>query len=153
MLNYFKENDLVLYSQEQPATWEEAIRISCEKLLEKELITEQYVDEIIKSVNTHGPYIVIVPQVAMPHAQPDSESVLGTGISFTKFPEEIQFYDEEYEEDKPASLFFTLAAKDSEAHLENIANLIELLEDEELCKKLLETDTLEDFDQLVKEND
>lgn len=150
MLNYFKENDLVYYPETQPADWKEAIRMSCYKLESHGFITDQYIQEIIESVEKHGPYIVIVPQVAMPHAQATSEGVLGTAISFTKFVEPVVFYDEEYDEDKPSTLFFTLAAKNPDEHLENITKLMELLGDEGVIEKLLETETLEDFGQLIK---
>lgn len=149
MLNYFKEKDLVLYSAKQPETWEEAIAISCQKLVEHELITEEYIDEIINAVHEFGPYIVIVPQVAMPHAKPDSPGLLGTGISFTKFPEEVNFIEPDTGEKKPATLFFTLAAKNSDEHLENITNLMELLSDDEMIPNLLATENIEDFDKLL----
>lgn len=149
MLKYFKENELVYYPKKQPSDWKEAIRMSCHKLESSGLITDQYVQEIIESVEEHGPYIVIVPQVAMPHAQATSEGVLGTGISFTKFPKPVAFYDEEYDEDRPATLFFTLAAKNPDEHLENITKLMELLSDEMIIENLLVTDTLDDFYQLI----
>ena len=150
MLNYFKENNLMHYPSKQPENWEEAIRISCEKLVENNYITESYIDEIIDSVYEYGPYIVIVPQVAMPHAKPDNPGVLDTGISFTKFPREVNFVDLNKNEVLPATLFFTLAAKNSDEHLKNIMELMELLNDEEMIPKLLETNSLKDYKKLLK---
>ena len=92
MLTYFFDHQLIRYCEEQPADWREAIKVSCQLLMERQIINQVYVDEVIACVEAFGPYIVIVPQVAMPHAQPDSESVLGTGISFTKFPESKIFF-------------------------------------------------------------
>ena len=37
MLTYFQEKDLVRISDQRPANWEEAIRISCDNLIEKEI--------------------------------------------------------------------------------------------------------------------
>lgn len=150
MLKYFKDKNLVNYTSLKPASWEEAIYESCRKLKENGYITDQYIEEIIASVKEHGPYIVIVPQVAMPHAQATSEGVLGTAISFTKFKEPVVFYDQEFDEDKPATLFFTLAAKNPDEHLGNITNLMALLGEEGMIEKLLETQTLEDFEQLLE---
>ena len=149
MLKYFKENQLVHYETKQPANWQEAVRLSSQMLINKDLITSEYVDEIIRNVENNGPYIVIAEQIAMPHAAADSLGVKGTGISFTKFPDPVMFKDAETGETIPAILFFTLAAKDSESHLENIMNLMDLLMDEATVQSLLETQTMADFNVLL----
>lgn len=150
MLKYFLNNGLVNYSEEQPKNWEDAIRISCKALLEKKLISEVYVNEIISSVKEHGPYIVIAPNVAMPHATAESEGVFGTAISFTKFPQQVLFYDENENEEKPAQLFFTLAAKNADEHLENITKLMELLMEDGMIEKLLDTKTIDDYKKIME---
>lgn len=150
MLDYFKDNDLVYYPQENPDSWEEAIKISCMKLIEHKFITTEYAEEIVKSINNFGPYIVILPQVAIPHADSRASGVLGTGISFTKFQNEITFYDEELKEEKKARLFFTLAAKNSEEHLENIVKLTDLLQDQSIIDDLLKTNTVEEYNRLLE---
>ena len=80
---------------------------------------------MFNDVKEYGPYIVIVPGVAMPHSSAKNEGVLGTGIGFTLLPEAVSF--EAGNPEKDAQLFFMLAAKDSAAHMENIANLSDLL--------------------------
>lgn len=151
MLHYFYENHLVHYAKQTPATWEEAIRISCEALKAQQYITDQYVDAIIQSVKDNGPYIVIVPGIAMPHAMADNPGVLGTGISFTKFEQPINFLDHKTGEEHSASLFFTLAAKNSEEHLKNIQNLMDLLMNEDIVEKLKATHSLADYKQLLED--
>lgn len=148
MLDYFKEHGLVNYVSEQPENWEQAVQISCQMLIDRGLITEDYVNEIVNNVHENGPYIVIADQIAMPHASADSPGVLGTGISFTKFPSEVVFHDKETGEDKPATLFFTLAAKNPDEHLQNIMNLMELLMNEEVVGELLKTNSIEEFNQV-----
>lgn len=85
MLRYFYDNNLVAISKKTPKDWEEAIRLSGEILKQNELITDQYVDQVINDVKEYGPYIVIVPGVAMPHSSAKNEGVLGTGIGFTLY--------------------------------------------------------------------
>lgn len=152
MLEYFNEKGLVYYPSETPDTWEEAIRLSCQKLEENDYISESYIDEIIQSINTHGPYIVIMPNVAMPHAGGNDFSVFKSGISFTKFKTPIVFHDEKANEDKPALLFFTLAAKNADEHLQNIMNLTDLFSDEALIESLMASETMEDFTRLMEAN-
>jgi PTS system ascorbate-specific IIA component len=50
------------------SNWEEAIKVSSKGLLELGFIEESYVDSMIDSVKEFGPYIVIAPNIAMPHA-------------------------------------------------------------------------------------
>lgn len=151
MLKYFHENELVRFCDETPSNWEEAIQMSCQTLLEKKYITQVYVDEIIDCVKKHGAYIVIVPGVAMPHSSEDSQGVLGTAISFTKMKEDVVF--EEGNPDKNARLFFTLAAKNSEEHMENIANLSEMLMTDGLIEALNEVENQADYEKVMAEFD
>ncbi|HGF7276469.1 TPA: PTS sugar transporter subunit IIA [Enterococcus faecium] len=147
MLKYFFDNDLVKYSDKNIDNWRDAIDESCQLLLEKGMINQSYIDEIIQCVEKHGPYIVIVPGVAMPHSSEDSQGVFGTAISFTKMKDSIQFE----EEGKEASLFFTLAAKNPEEHMENIQNLSEMLMTEGLIESLMATNSLADYQQVMQE--
>ncbi|MGO3608746.1 MAG: PTS sugar transporter subunit IIA [Enterococcus gilvus] len=149
MLNYFYDNGLINYSDKEITDWREAIAESCQLLLDKKIIDQTYVDEIIRCVEEHGPYIVIVPEVAMPHSSEESEGVFGTAISFTKMKHSVSF--ESDDEEKSAVLFFTLAAKNPEEHMENIQNLSELLMTEGLIERLAETQSIEEYKAVMKE--
>lgn len=150
MLKYFFENELVSYSEKTITDWREAISESCQQLLNKGIINQTYIDEIITCVEKQGPYIVIVPQVAMPHSSDKSEGIFGTAIAFTKFKSPIVFESDD-EEEKSASLFFTLAAKNSEEHMENIQNLSELLMTEGLIDQLVASESIEEYQRIMKE--
>ncbi|MFD2306409.1 PTS sugar transporter subunit IIA [Enterococcus termitis] len=147
MLRYFYDNDLIRFCKESTATWEEAVVQSCQTLLDKEIITQQYVEEIVTCVQKYGPYIVIVPGVAMPHSSEDSQGVLGTAISFTKMAQDVVF--EEGNPEKNARLFFTLAAKNSEEHVENISKLSEMLMTEGLIEALMTIETMADYEKVM----
>ena len=151
MLKYFFDNDLIYYSERDITDWRDAISESCQLLLDKKIIDQIYVDEIIRCVEEHGPYIVIVPEVAMPHSSEDSKGVFGTAISFTKMKQPVQFESDEGE--KSAILFFTLAAKNADEHMENIQNLSELLMTDGLIESLVATNSLEEYQGVMKEYD
>lgn len=70
---------------------------------QKHVIDQSYVDEIIQCVETFGPYIIIAPEVAMPHSSEESAGVFGTAISFTKFKQAVTFAGDQ--EAKTATLF------------------------------------------------
>ena len=147
MLKYFYDNDLINFCEKTPSNWEDAVILSCQTLLEKGIIAQQYVDEIVECVQKYGPYIVIVPGVAMPHSSEDSQGVLGTAISFTKMSQDVVF--EEGNPEKNARLFFTLAAKNNEEHVENISKLSEMLMTDGLIEALMTVETMEDYQKVM----
>ena len=108
----------------------------------------EYVDEIIQCVETFGPYIIIAPEVAMPHSSEESAGVFGTAISFTKFKQAVTFAGDQ--EAKTATLFFTLAAQNPAEHLENIQQLMDLLMTDGVIADLLETNTPMDFKEVME---
>lgn len=143
MLRYFYDNKLIRFEEEIPANWEEAIRFSGRVMKNQNLVTDRYIDQVISDVKEYGPYIVIVPGVAMPHSSAKNEGVIGTGIGFTIMPKTVSF--EEGNEEKDAKLFFMLAAKDSEAHMQNIANLSDILMEEDMVDDLMKIRNMEDY--------
>lgn len=84
--------------------WEDAVRASCEPLIQDGSITTEYVDAVIGCVKKYGPYIVLTPHVAMPHSQEKAAGVNHTAISFMKVKEPVIF--EEGNPDKNAEVFF-----------------------------------------------
>lgn len=150
MLRYFYDNDLIKIMDKQPKDWEEAIWFSGEIMKEHGLITDQYIKDIIRDCHEYGPYIVILPDIAIPHSSAESKGVLGTGIGFTVLPDRVSF--EEGNPEKEAKLFFMLAAKDADAHMENIANLSELLMIDEMIPDLMSIKTKDDYVRVMEKH-
>jgi len=124
-------------------SWEDAVTASCKTLLDDGTIEQSYVDAVINCIKEYGPYIIIAPGVAMPHAQKGSSGVHGTAIAFMKVEEPVHF--QEGNPDKDARLFFTLAAKDSDEHITNMQKLAELLFKEGFIEDLMKTKTAQDL--------
>ncbi|MGO2825814.1 MAG: PTS sugar transporter subunit IIA, partial [Brachybacterium alimentarium] len=82
-------------------------------------------DAMIRTVEEHGPYIVIAPGFALAHARPD-ESVLRTALSFVRLAEPIPFGNEAND---PVTLVMALAAADASAHQSALAALAGVLAD------------------------
>lgn len=122
-------------------TWEKAIRVSAEELVSLGYIEPAYVDAMIEVVNTYGPYIVIAPNIAMPHARPEAGSKT-VGFSVTIFEESVSFGEDE---SLNARLFVTLSCTSSDTHLKMMQALVEVLGDEasvEKCLKAKEKETI-----------
>lgn len=125
-------------------SWKDAIYAGAQPLVDDGTIEPVYIEEIIKAVETYGPYIVIDPgRVAMPHSTLGGAGVHGTTICFMKVEEPVSFDPEDPSKD--ARLFFTLAAVNPEDHLQNMMALADMLQNEELIEDLLEVKSPEDL--------
>jgi PTS system ascorbate-specific IIA component len=148
MLKEFVEKKHCKFA-DSAADWKDAIRMSCETLEKDGTVDEGYKEELIRCVEEYGPYIVIMPKVAMPHSQENAKGVNKTAIGFMKLNHPVSF--EPGDEEKDAQLFFTLASCNSEEHLSNMSKLSDLLMNEELVEKLLEAQCEEDLLKLQKQ--
>lgn len=125
--------------------WEDAIKASVTPLINEGIATEDYTQAIIESVNNNGPYIVIAPNICIPHAQ-QGKGVNDTAVSFMKTDKPVKFSDSE---EHDAQLFFVLASTDNSKHLNNLAGLVDFLGDEENVDKLLASTCGEDLQNLI----
>ena len=142
LLNDFLENHLTCY-EERFDDWKEAIRANGQPLKREGYIEDEYIDAVIACVEKYGPYIVIAPNIAMPHSTEGAPGVLKTGIGFMKVEEPVHFDPEDPEKD--ARLFFMLASNDSEKHMNNIMQLADMLSDDNLVTDLLAVKNDEDL--------
>lgn len=129
---------------EEVSSWEESIQKAAEPLLKKEYITTEYIGKMITNINENGPYIVIVPGIAMPHAQNEGE-VLGTGISMLKLQKPVL-----YPENKEVTIIMALAAEDNTTHLDLIADLSSILIEEDVLNQLKQAEKEEDIIHLIE---
>ena len=121
--------------------WRDAIRAACAPLVMDGTIQKEYVSYIIEKVEELGPYIVIAPEMCIPHAE-RGRGVNRTAMCFMKSETPVRFH-EDGEHD--ARIFVVLAAADDEEHIQNLIELSERLSDEETVAKLLVATTPEDL--------
>ena len=147
MLRKIVEEELFLFA-DKVDSWQDAIRLGCKPLEVDGAVDQTYADQIIDCVEKYGPYIVIIPGVAMPHTQENATGVSKTNIAFLKLEEAISF--DEADDEKSAKLFFTLASCNHEEHLKNIQSLAAMLMNEQLVAELMEAKSARDLLALQK---
>jgi mannitol operon transcriptional antiterminator len=114
-------------------SWEEAILEASNPLLEQGYITEGYIKAMINNVKNLGPYIVIVPSIAIPHARPE-EGVKKLGMSLLCLQNPVSFSSKE---EHQVRLVIVLAAIDNEMHLKALSQLITLLSDNQKVAEIM----------------
>ncbi|TYZ20348.1 PTS sugar transporter subunit IIA [Selenomonas ruminis] len=125
--------------------WRDAVRAACAPLLADGTIEKEYPEIIIEKVEELGPYIVIAPDICIPHAE-RGRGVNGTAMCFMKTEKPVSF--DKSDPDKDARIFVVLAATDDEVHLNNLMALSETLSDEDIVAKVLAAKTPEDLLQI-----
>ncbi len=119
---------------EQAKDWRDAIAISCQPLLENGSIEPRYVDAIYRSHEAIGPYYVVGPGIAMPHARPE-EGANKLSLALTVITSGVNF---DADENDPVKLLIVLAATDSTSHIEIISQLAQLFDNEQDTQALLQ---------------
>ena len=127
-------------------TWEEAVKTACSPLIRQGLVEPDYADSIIENVAENGPYIFIAPHICMPHSK-RTDLVRQAAVSFVKINRPV-CYDES-DPEMGAELFFAIAVKELNAHLDVVMDLADVFDDEETVRALLDAKTKEDFDKLL----
>lgn len=111
--------------------WKEAIKKASMPLLEEGDITFEYVDNMIKSVEKNGPYMVLTDYFALMHARP-GEGVNRKAMSLfvTKKPIDVK--------GKLVKIFLVMAATDNTSHLASLQEIMNIFMDKKSYKTILE---------------
>ena len=105
--------------------WKDAIRKAGLLLEQCGSISNEYIENMIKSVETLGPYIVLMPGFALGHAEP-SPAVNKTDLSLITLTSPVEFGSI----NDPVSVVMCLACVDKQSHMEGIQKVaIKLMED------------------------
>ena len=116
-------------------------------MIESGAVLPEYYDAIIASTKEHGPYYILTPGMAMPHARPEA-GVQRDAFSLITLTEPVTFTD-----GKEVSVLLTLAATSSAIHASvAIPQIIALFELDNAIDRLLACKTPEDVLALVDES-
>lgn len=123
-------------------TWQEAIHLAASPLLKHNKIEERYIESMIQSIEKHGPYVVITPKVAIPHAR-HTDGVNELGMSLLSLQKPVLFGPE-----KPVFLIIILAATDNVSHLQALVDLTKILQEPNQIDIII---TCQHKDDIIKE--
>jgi PTS system ascorbate-specific IIA component len=83
----------------------------------------RYVDGMVAMVESLGPYVVVAPGIALPHARPQ-DGARAEGLAFVRLSKPVAFGNREFD---PVDLLFAFAARDADLHLAVMAELADFL--------------------------
>ncbi|MDN9636370.1 BglG family transcription antiterminator [Clostridioides difficile] len=125
--------------------WKEAIKIASKPLLEDNSIEGLYIENMIRSVEKYGPYIVLADRFALPHAS-SKEGVNKLAMSLLIVEDEVDLLG------KPVNIFMVLAAVDNTTHIRALASLSEMMYEEENVKLIINGDKSSILELINKQN-
>ena len=125
--------------------WVEAVKLSGTLLAVDGVIEERYINAMVKVTEELGPYAVIAPGIAIPHARPE-DGAKRIGLSILVVKSGVNFGSP----NDPVYVVIGFAAIDKTSHLGVLKELAELLSIPDLVEKLRNSSSVEEIIDIIK---
>lgn len=120
--------------------WKEAVQVAADPLIQYNYIQKEYVDDIIKIIQTIGNYMVFIPEIAFVHAPP--EHVNEDHMSLLKLAKPIEFGTKSKVDVK---VIIVIASKEEN---KNLVELMQILMKEDNVAKLKNVTNYDDIREI-----
>ncbi|MBC1978630.1 BglG family transcription antiterminator [Listeria marthii] len=118
--------------QESVADWREAIQVASKSLQQEGYISRNYQQAMIENIEKLGPYIVIAPGIALPHASVD-DGAYRVGMSLLRLDKTVSFSSKAKDQ---VRLIIVLASIDSYTHINALSQLTNLIMKHHLLEQI-----------------
>ena len=129
-------------------TWEDVIRHGGQLMVDAGFTDPTYTEAMIDVVRDMGPYIVLAPGLAMPHARPEM-GAKQVGAALVTLEKPIDFGSPEND---PVSVAIFLCAPNKDEHIQLLTDIATLFEDEEFLDAALNFESIEDVQSFLAEH-
>lgn len=124
-------------------SWEDALRIAGNVLIENGSVTTDYIEDMIEAVNKNGSYMVVAEIIALPHARV-TESVIKTDMSLIRLKKPVVFPG-----NKSVQIIFPFSSVDQNEHIEALSELVTLIEDYDFIKTIENSKTPKELKKFI----
>lgn len=124
---------------------ENAIRAAGQLLVASGAASDEYTEAMVQSFREKGPYFVLAPGIALPHAKAEN-GVNEASVSFARLKRPVAFG---HKTNDPVDLVFALGSSSNADHIAMLRKLTMLLSDPNNVKALREANTMEDVQALI----
>ena len=129
-------------------TWEDVIRHGGQLMVDAGFTNPTYTEAMIDVVRDMGPYIVLAPGLAMPHARPEM-GAKQVGAALVTLEKPIDFGSPEND---PVSVAVFLCAPNKDEHIQLLTDIATLFEDEEFLDAAVNFESIEDVQAFLAEH-
>lgn len=120
-------NARTIRAQVHASDWRVAIARAGDLLVEDGAVEPRYIEAMQATVEEHGPYVVIAPGIALPHARPE-DGVTRPALSLVTLAEPVSFG---HADNDPVDLVLAFGAVDKTSHVRALQELARLLGDDD----------------------
>mgnify|MGYP003361684052 CR=1 FL=1 len=129
------------------SNWQAAIRKSAEPLITQGFVTANYPERVIEIAKKDGPYIVIAPNIALSHAAVE-DGALKNGLGLSVLAKAVPFGNAVND---PVKLVFTLSSVGDDVHLNQMAELVNILQKPGLIESIEQAQHIDEVIKLFNE--
>ncbi|MCK5635669.1 MAG: PTS sugar transporter subunit IIA [Anaerolineales bacterium] len=114
------------------SSWEQAVEEAGAVMVRANLVEARYVDAMKNTLRELGPYSVIAPGIAMPHARPE-DGVIQTGFSLVTLQKPVTFGNTEND---PVDILLAFSASDKDQHITALKEISIFLSNDGLMRRV-----------------
>jgi mannitol/fructose-specific phosphotransferase system IIA component (Ntr-type) len=122
-------------------SWEEAVESAGAIMVNNGITHPTYTEAMKDTLKNLGPYYVIAPGIAMPHARPE-DGVEQTGFSLITLEDPVEFGSEAND---PVDIVIGFAAVNKNSHIAALKEIANCFSDAKFVNNLREASTTEDL--------
>jgi mannitol/fructose-specific phosphotransferase system IIA component (Ntr-type) len=129
----------------QVKNWREAVSAAGVLLLKSGCITREYIDNMIRTVEEHGPYIVFIPGIALAHAT--APDCVNDCASLIKLREPVRFG---HEQNDPVRVVMAVQTPGTTEHLQALFHAMNMMCDEQFAIALHKACSVMDLHHVIE---
>jgi PTS system ascorbate-specific IIA component len=134
--------------QAEAADWEQAVKLGVDLLVRAGAVEPRYHDAIVDMTRELGPWYLLAPGLAMPHARPE-QGVKRNAFALVTLRTPVEFGSPDND---PVDVLITLAATDAKTmNEESIVEVATLLDDEARVRRIRAAKTRADLEAVFSE--
>lgn len=124
----------------QAADWQGAVRAAGSVLLEAGSIEPAYIDAMVAAVVELGPYMAIMPGLAIAHAAP-GKFIKKNDVALINLAAPVRFGSD----NDPIFVLLCLSCLDSKSHLDSMRRVAEVIAEDGVVEKLAAAKTADEL--------
>lgn len=125
--------------------WQEAVRAVGQLLVKAGAAEPRYLDAMVRTVSELGPYIVLAPGMAMPHARPE-DGALEVGFAAITLAQPVEFGNPDND---PVQLVIAFCAPNPDAHIQSLTQLARTLGEPGFIERAVAATTNEELTEIL----
>jgi len=142
-------NSRTVQAKMSASSWEQAVEKAGMVMVCANLVEEGYIEAMKNTLRELGPYCVIAPGIAIPHARPE-DGVIKTGFTLITLKTPVEFGSKEND---PVDIVIAFAAVSKDSHINALREIALLFNNNGFIKQIRAAKTNEQLLETIQNNE